>query len=88
MGHWEIIESTSEKTTGSITVEIFESIMLHGTYFGILGVDLPIVYPSVWAMQDPVSWWGWSLYCDRYEVGDASALWELGINHASYCWVL
>ena len=57
MGHWGITESTSEKTTGSITVEIFESIMLHGIYFGILGVDLPIVYPSVWTMQDPVSWW-------------------------------
>ena len=27
-------------------MEIFESIMLHGTYFGIRGFDLPIVYPS------------------------------------------
>ena len=88
MGHWEIIESTSEKTTGSTTVEIFESIMLHDTYFGILGVDLPTVYLSVWTMQGPLSWWGWSLHCDRYKVGDGSALWELAINHTSYCWVL
>ena len=88
VGHWEIIESTSEKTTGSITVEIIESIMLYGFCLGMLGVDLPSVCLSVWVRQGPVSWWGWSLYCGRCEVGDGSALWELGESHASYCWVL
>ena len=39
-------------------------------------------------MQGPVSWWGWSLYCDRCEVGDGSALWDLGESHVFYCWVL
>ena len=43
VGHWEIIEHTSEKTTGSITVEIIESIMLYGFYLSMLGVDLPSV---------------------------------------------
>ena len=43
VGHLEIIESTSEKTTGSITVEIIESIMLYGFCLSILGVDLPSV---------------------------------------------
>ena len=46
-GSLRIIESTSEKITGSITVEIIESIMLYDFCLSILGVDLPSVCLSV-----------------------------------------
>ena len=70
-----IIESTSEKTTGSITVEIFEKYHVVWLLFEYSWV---LTWPELctWMYElcrTWVSWWGWLLYHGRCEVGDGSS---------------